>query len=67
MEKLEAFKPVDASNDDVVDGVAAKAYMEQFALKTFERAETTQRAIKATTSTVDTFQTAATFLDVQAI
>jgi vacuolar protein sorting-associated protein VTA1 len=53
MEKLEAFKPVDASNDDVVDGVTAKAYMEQFALKTFERAETTQRAIKATTSTLD--------------
>lgn len=67
MDKLEAFKTANASNDAVVDDIAAKAYMEQFALETFERAENAQRDNKVTRSTADTFQAAATFFDVQAI
>lgn len=67
MDKLEAYKTANAANDAVIDDVAAKAYMEQFALETFERAETAQRDNKVTRSTADTFQAAATFLDVQAI
>jgi vacuolar protein sorting-associated protein VTA1 len=67
MDKLEAYKTANASNDAVVDDVAAKAYMEQFALETFDRAETAQRDNKVTRSTADSFQAAATFLDVQAI
>lgn len=67
MDKLEAFKTANASNDAVVDDVAAKAYMEQFALETFDRADSAQRNNNVTRSTADTFQAAATFLDVQAI
>lgn len=67
MDKLEAYKSANASNDTVVDDVAAKAYMEEFALETFERAEKTQRENKVTRATADTFQAAATFLDVQTI
>lgn len=67
MDKLEAYKSANASNDAVVDDVAAKAYMEQFALETFERADSAQRADKVTRATADTFQAAATFLDGLAI
>lgn len=67
MDKLEAFKTANASNDAVIDDVTAKAYMEEFALETFERADSAQRANKVTRSTADAFQAAATFLDVQAI
>jgi vacuolar protein sorting-associated protein VTA1 len=67
MDKLEAFKTANASNDTVTDDLAAKVYMEQFALETFERADSAQRANKVTRATADSFQAAATFLDVQAI
>ena len=67
MDKLEAYKSANASNDAVVDDVAAKAYMEEFGLETFERAEKAQRENKVTRATADTFQAAATFLDVQTI
>jgi vacuolar protein sorting-associated protein VTA1 len=67
MDKLEAYKSANASNDAVVDDVAAKAYMEEFGLETFERAENAQRENKVTRATADTFQAAATFLDVQTI
>jgi len=67
MDKLEAYKSANASNDAVVDDVAAKAYMEEFGLETFERAEKAQRDNKVTRATADTFQAAATFLDVQSI
>jgi vacuolar protein sorting-associated protein VTA1 len=67
MDKLEAYKSANATNDAVVDDVAAKAYMEEFGLETFERAEKAQRENKVTRATADTFQAAATFLDVQTI
>lgn len=67
MDKLEAYKSANAANDAVVDDLAAKAYMEEFALETFERADAAQRADKVTRATADTFQAAAAFLDVQAI
>lgn len=63
MDKLEAFKSANASNDAIVDDVAAKAYMENFALETFERAHAAQRSDEVTRQTADTFQAAATFLD----
>ncbi|KAM0712535.1 hypothetical protein Q7P37_011632 [Cladosporium fusiforme] len=67
MDKLEAYKSANASNDAVTDDVAAKAYMEEFGLETFERADSAQRGNKVTRATADTFQAAATFLDTQAI
>lgn len=68
-------------NDAIVDDVAGQAYMEQFALETFQRADNAMKANKATRydpviwkiparlitysrQTADTFQAAATFLDV---
>ena len=39
MDKLEQFKLDHADNDAITDEVAAKAYVEQFALETFQRAD----------------------------
>lgn len=44
MDKLEKWKADNAGNDAVHDDVAAQAYVEQFALETFERAEKAVRA-----------------------
>lgn len=44
MDKLEKWKADNAGNDAVHDDVAAQAYVEQFALETFERAEKSVRA-----------------------
>ena len=62
MDKLEAFKAENSANDAVVDDVAAKAYIENFSLETFGRADEVQRRNKVTRQTADTFQAAATFL-----
>ncbi|KAK6435113.1 hypothetical protein LTR95_008700 [Oleoguttula sp. CCFEE 5521] len=67
MDKLEAYKSENAANDTVVDDVAAKAYVENFALETFARAETEQRGNVVKRQTADTFQAAATFLDLLSI
>nr|OQO17013.1 hypothetical protein B0A51_17392 [Rachicladosporium sp. CCFEE 5018] len=67
MDKLEAYKSENAANDAVVDDVAAKAYVENFALGTFARAETEQRGNVVKRQTADTFQAAATFLDLLSI
>ena len=64
MDKLEKTKTDNTSNDAIVDDVAAKAYIENFALDTFNRADEAQRANKVTRQTADTFMAAATFLDV---
>jgi vacuolar protein sorting-associated protein VTA1 len=48
MDKLEKFKNENPSNDTVHDDVAAQAYVEQFALDTFNRADTAIRTNKAT-------------------
>ncbi|EAW08382.1 uncharacterized protein ACLA_031150 [Aspergillus clavatus NRRL 1] len=63
VEKLEQFKSENPDNDTVLDAVAANAYVEQFGLEVFNRAEATMRANKVTKQTADTFQAAATFLE----
>nr|OQO20054.1 hypothetical protein B0A51_15683 [Rachicladosporium sp. CCFEE 5018] len=67
MDKLEAYKSENAANDAVTDDIAAKAYVENFALETFARAETEQRGHVVKRQTADTFQAAATFLDLLSI
>lgn len=61
MDKLESYKASNPTNDAIVDDVAAKAYMENFALETFSRADDAQRANKVTKQTADAFMAAATF------
>lgn len=63
MDKLEQFKSAHAEEAAVTDDTAGKAYVEQFGLETFARADNAVRANKASRQTVDTFQAAATFLD----
>lgn len=67
MDKLEQTKSENAANDAIVDDVAAKAYIENFALETFSRADNAQRANAVTKQTADTFMAAATFLDLLSI
>lgn len=67
MDKLEQYKADNATNDAIVDDVAAKAYMENFALDTFGRADEAQRTNKVTKQTADTFMAAATFLDLLSV
>ncbi|KAK4957841.1 hypothetical protein LTR66_013208, partial [Elasticomyces elasticus] len=47
MDKLERTKNENAGNDAILDDVAASAYIEQFALETFKRADDAVRANKA--------------------
>ncbi|KAJ9648525.1 hypothetical protein H2199_001380 [Coniosporium tulheliwenetii] len=63
MDKLEQIKAQHPRNDAILDDMAAKAYVEQFALKTFDRADKAVRANKASAQTADTSRAAATFLD----
>ncbi|KIW87650.1 uncharacterized protein Z519_11624 [Cladophialophora bantiana CBS 173.52] len=63
MDKLEQFKAEHAQEPAVTDDVVGKAYVEQFGLETFERADNAVRANKASRQTADTFQASATFLD----
>ncbi|EXJ88323.1 hypothetical protein A1O1_05253 [Capronia coronata CBS 617.96] len=63
MDKLEQFKSEHAEEPAVSDDVVGKAYVEQFALETLERADNAVRANKATKQTADTFRAAATFLE----
>ncbi|WEW58743.1 hypothetical protein PRK78_004211 [Emydomyces testavorans] len=63
MDKLEQFKAQHADNDAVTDDTAGQAYVEQFGLETFQRAENAVRAKRASLQTADTFQAAATFLE----
>ncbi|KIW20140.1 hypothetical protein PV08_00715 [Exophiala spinifera] len=63
MDKLEQFKSEHVEEAAVTDDVAGKAYVEQFGLETFDRADNAIRANKASRQTADTFQASATFLD----
>ncbi|KAL4887727.1 Vta1 like-domain-containing protein [Aspergillus karnatakaensis] len=63
MEKLEQFKTENPENDAILDSMAASAYVEGFGLEIFGRAEAAMRADKVTKQTADTFQAAATFLE----
>ncbi|EKV05226.1 Vacuolar protein sorting-associate Vta1, N-terminal [Penicillium digitatum] len=67
VEKLEQFKIENPDNDTVTDTVAASAYVEQFGLEVFGRAEAAMNANKVTKQTADTFQAAATFLELCSI
>ena len=55
MDKLEKFKTENEANDAIVDDVAARAYVENFALDTFKRADEAQRANRVTKQTADTY------------
>ncbi|CAD0106593.1 unnamed protein product [Aureobasidium uvarum] len=63
MDKLEQTKTDQAGNDAILDDIAAKAYIEQFALDTFQRADDAIHSNKASRQTIDTFQAAVTFFD----
>ncbi|KAL3418053.1 hypothetical protein PVAG01_11063 [Phlyctema vagabunda] len=63
MDKLEATKSANASNDAIVDDIAGQAYVEGFATETFLRADRAVQADKVTRQTADTFQAAATFYE----
>ncbi|CAL5872900.1 uncharacterized protein PFLUO_LOCUS7169 [Penicillium psychrofluorescens] len=63
VEKLEKFKIENPDNDTLTDNVAAQAFVEQFGLDVFKRAESAMTANKVTKQTADTFQAAATFLE----
>ncbi|KAI1334599.1 Vta1 like-domain-containing protein [Xylariaceae sp. FL0016] len=63
MDNLEQAKVEQVGNDAILDDVAGQAYVEGFALKTFERAMRPLKANKVTRQTADTFQAAATFLE----
>jgi vacuolar protein sorting-associated protein VTA1 len=67
MDKLEQYKANNSTNDAVVDDVAAKAYVENFALDTFNRADNSIRANKATKQTAETLIAAGTFIDLLSI
>ncbi|RAO69182.1 uncharacterized protein BHQ10_005194 [Talaromyces amestolkiae] len=57
------FKNENPDNDAITDNVAGQAYVEQFGLEVFTRADNAVRANKATKQTADTFLAAATFLE----
>ncbi|KAJ5121809.1 Vacuolar protein sorting-associate Vta1 N-terminal [Penicillium atrosanguineum] len=63
VEKLEQVKIENPDNETIMDNVAASAYVEQFGLEVFGRAEAAMTANKVTKQTADTFQAAATFLE----
>ncbi|KJY02487.1 DUF605-domain-containing protein [Zymoseptoria brevis] len=67
MDKLEKYKVENSTNDAVVDDVAAKAYVENFALETFSRGDEAQRANKVTKQTADAFQASVTFMELVSI
>jgi len=67
MDKLEQWKTENKNYQAIHDDMAAQAYVEQFALETFERADRAMRGRKTTVQTADTFQAARTFLDLLAI
>lgn len=51
----------------MTDDIAGKAFVEQFGLDTFARAENAVKADKASRQTADTYQASATFLELLAI
>ncbi|KAK8032665.1 hypothetical protein PG990_002399 [Apiospora arundinis] len=61
MDKLEQTKSEQAGNDAILDDMAGKAYVEQFAQETLDRALRPLNANKVTQQTAVTFEAAATF------
>lgn len=64
MDKLETIKSENPDNDAIMDETAGQAYVEQFAMEIFSRADRAVEANKVTKQTADTFQAAATFFDI---
>lgn len=67
MDKLEQTKTQYADEDAVTDDIVGQAYVEQFGAEVFQRAENAVHADQATRQTADTYQAAATFLEVNNI
>ncbi|KAF7943941.1 uncharacterized protein EAE97_006011 [Botrytis byssoidea] len=63
MEKLERIKSESPDNDAIMDDTAGQAYCEQFGMEIFSRADRAVEANKVTKQTAETFQAAATFLE----
>ncbi|THV44935.1 hypothetical protein BGAL_0554g00020 [Botrytis galanthina] len=63
MEKLERIKSENPNNDAIMDDTAGQAYCEQFGMEIFSRADRAVEANKVTKQTAETFQAAATFLE----
>ena len=63
MDKLEQTKSDFSDNDAIMDDMAGQAYIENFGQETFLRADNAMKANRASRQTADTFQAAATFLD----
>ncbi|KAI9648153.1 hypothetical protein NHQ30_002785 [Ciborinia camelliae] len=63
MDKLERIKSENPDNDAIMDETAGQAYVEQFGMEIFSRADRAVEANKVTKQTADTFQAAATFLE----
>ncbi|KAF2096632.1 DUF605-domain-containing protein [Rhizodiscina lignyota] len=67
MDKLERTKAEHPDEAAIHDDMAAKAYVEQFAMDTFQRADNAVRANKVSAQTADTFRASATFLDLLSV
>ncbi|KAL8741141.1 MAG: hypothetical protein Q9190_006224 [Brigantiaea leucoxantha] len=67
MDKLEKTKIDYAEESSIVDDLAGQAYVEQFGLKIFQRAENAMRANKVSRQTADTFSASAAFLELNQI
>ncbi|CCU75329.1 hypothetical protein BGHDH14_bgh00709 [Blumeria hordei DH14] len=57
------IKAENSTNDAIIDDMAGQAYVEEFALETFLRADRVLKANKVTKQTANTFQAAATFFE----
>ncbi|KAF2869567.1 Vta1 like-domain-containing protein [Massariosphaeria phaeospora] len=67
MEGLERTKAEHATEDALLDEVAAYAYCEQFALKTFAKGEREMETDSVTKATPDTLMAASTFFEILSI
>lgn len=63
VDKLEDLKTQYPADDAITDDVAGQAFVEQFGLDLFNRADNTVRANKASRQTADTFSASSTILD----
>ncbi|RKP23927.1 Vta1 like-domain-containing protein [Syncephalis pseudoplumigaleata] len=63
LERLEQEKAALAGHEALEDKAVSKAYVEQFALNIFKRADDEDRAAKATINTARSFQAAAVFME----
>ncbi|GAA5902265.1 hypothetical protein JCM6882_000487 [Rhodosporidiobolus microsporus] len=67
MDKLEALKSDNSTNDAFTDDAAAAAYVENFGLKLFSQADNEDRKAKASRLTARKFLAAANFLELLSI